>query len=83
MICFGFLGIFGEKLKKTKLEKSAHIGLLCHIVGCLAAARPRCQNDTPRVRHGVEKLRRGVATVHNEQSLNFCFQTPRIRTPIV
>ena len=58
-------------------------------VGCLAAARPRGQNGTPRVRHNIAKLRhseglrRNVATVHSEQISDFCFRTPRIRTLIV
>ena len=43
----------------------------------------RCQNGTPRVHHDVALLRRGVATIHNKQFLDFCFQTPRIRTSIV
>ena len=101
MFCFEILRIFGEKSQKSKLENLGTSGSprcdvdLRRSVGCLAAARPRCQIGTPRVRHGVAKLRRGegllrrvvvllhnVATVHNEQISDFCFQTPRIRTPI-
>ena len=53
------------------------------------------KNGTPRVRRGVAKLHRGeglrrsvvvlccgVDIVHNEQFSDFCFRTPRIRTPI-
>ena len=46
-------------------------------VGCLAVARPRGKNGTPRVRHVVatlhrgEDLRRNIATVHHEQILDF------------
>ena len=102
MFCFEILRIFGEKSQKSKLKNLGTSGSPCcgvdlrRSVGCLAAARPRCQNGSPRVRHGVAKLRRGkglhrsvavlrhsVDTVHNEQILNFCFRTPRIRTPIV
>ena len=56
---------------------------LCQGVRYVTAVRPRCQNGTPRVRHDVALLRRGVAIVHNEKFLDFCFRTPRIRTPIV
>ena len=51
------------------------------LVGCLATARPRCQNGTPRVRHSVavlihgEGLRRGVAIVHRGQNFGFCFES--------
>ena len=34
-------------------------------------ARPRCQNGTPRVHHGVALLRRNVAAVHREQFFFF------------
>ena len=73
MFCFEVLRIFGEKSQKNKNWKSWHIGLLRRNVGnpcrgvnlrqgvgCLAAARQRCQNGTPRVRHDVAVLR------HNE-----------------
>ena len=89
-------------MQKWKLEKSVQNGLLHHSVGnprhgldlhrsveCLAVAKSRDQNGTPRVRHGVASLRRGevlrrsVATVHSEQISDFCFRTPRISTPIV
>ena len=39
----------------------------------LIAARPRCQNDTPRVLHDEALLRRGITTVHNEQFFGFLF----------
>ena len=62
MFCFEILRIFGEKLQKSKNWKFGHFELLrCSSVGnprrnvdlrqgmgCLAAARPRCQNGTPR-----------------------------------
>ena len=98
MICFGFLRIFGEKTQKCKLKNLGTSRLLrhsvgnpccgvdlCHNVGCLAAARPRGQNSTPRVRHGLRRgeglcrsvavLRRGVATIHNEKILDCCFES--------
>ena len=95
MICFGILRIFGEKSKKNKNWKSGHIGLLRHNVGnprrglhlhqgmgCLAMARLRCQNGTPRVRHG-ECLRHSVATVHRGQNFGFLFRKFSFCTPIV
>ena len=72
-----------EKNRKSekKREKLGIIGLLhrsignprrsvdlCQGVGYLAAARPRCQNGTPQVRHGV-------ATVHSEQIFGFLFSS--------
>ena len=90
MICFGILRVFGEKSQKSKNWKSGHIGLLHRNagnpsrgvdlrqgVGCLSAARPRCQNGTPRVR------RRGVAIVHRGQNFGFLFQKSSFCTPIV
>ena len=72
IFCFEILRIFEEKLKKSKIWKFGHFELLClsignprcsvdlrQGVGCLAAARLRCQNGTPRVHHGVSKLRCG------------------------
>ena len=76
MFCFEILRIFREKSRKSKIWKSGHFGLLRRSVGCLAAARLRCQNGTPRVRHGLP-------TVHREQISDFCFRKPRICTPIV
>ena len=76
MICFRYLGIFGEKLQKTK-KKPGHIGLLLRRVGCLVAARPRF------LHRSIAELCRGVATVHSEQISDFCFRTPHICTPIV
>ena len=86
MICFGILRIFGEKSQNSKNWKSGHIGLLCRnvgnprrdvdlrqCVGCLVVARLRCQNGTPRVRHNVVVLRRGVDTVHRGQKFGFLF----------
>ena len=83
-----------KRQKKKKI--SGHIGLLRRnvgnqrrSVGCLTVARPRCQNGTPWVRHGeglrrsVVVLRLNLASIHSEQILDFCFRTPRIRTPIV
>ena len=83
MFCFEILRIFGEKSQKRKTKNLGKKGLVrCSVgnprrgvdlscsVGCLAAARPRCQNGTPLVRHNVAVLRRGeglrcsVATVH-------------------
>ena len=96
MFCFRILRIFGEIVKRGKLENLEKIGLLRRSVGnphrgvdlrqgvgSLATARPTCQNGNPRVRQGVVKLRHGIATVHSEKFLDFCFQTPRIRTSIV
>ena len=97
MFCFGILRIYGgNRKKKGKLENMGIIGLLRHSVGnprrgvdlCqgmeyLIAARLRCQNGTPQVHHGVALLLRSIATVNNKQILDFCFRTPRIRTPIV
>ena len=73
MFCLGILRIFGEKYQNSKIWKSGHIGLLRRRVGnphcgvnlrqgveCLAAARSRCQNGTPRV-WPDEGLRRSVA----------------------
>ena len=87
MICFRILGIFCRKIAKEQEKKSGHIGRrkvgnprrgvnLRRNVGCLAMARLRGQNGTPRVRHGV-------ATVHREQISDFCYRTPHIHTPIV
>ena len=89
MICFGILRIFGEKSQNRKNWKSGHIGLLhrnirnprrgvdlCQGVGCLAAARPRCQNGTPRVRHVI-------ATVHKGHNFLFLFRKSSFCTPIV
>ena len=91
MFCFG---IFLRKShKRRKLQNLGKKGLLRHSVGnphrgvdlcqgmgCLAAARPRCRNGTPRVRHGVAVLRRGeglrrsiAATVHIGQNFGFFF----------
>ena len=78
MFCFGFLRIFGENLQKRKTEKSRQNRLLRRSVGCLAAARPRCQ-----IWHPSGTPHRVVATVHKGQNFGFLFQTPRIRTPIV
>ena len=57
---------FWKKIAKEQTGKFGHIGLLCLSVrnprcdvdlrcsvGCLVAARPRGQNGTPKVRHGV------------------------------
>ena len=73
MFCFEILRIFGEN------GKSRHFRLLCRSVGnprrsvdlrqgvgCLALARPRCQNGTPRVHHDV-------ASVHRGQNFGFLF----------
>ena len=89
IICFRILRIFGEKLQKSKNWKSGHIGLLhrsvgnprCGVdqpqgMGCIVAARLRCQNGTPRVRHGV-------ATVHRGQNFGFLFRKSNFCTPIV
>ena len=70
-----------------KLENLGIIGLLRRSVGnlrrdvdlrqgkgYLAAARPRCQDGTPRVHHDVAFLRRGIATVHSEQLLDFVYE---------
>ena len=89
MICFEIFGIFGKKIAKSQKKNLGKNGLLrCSVrnprrsialrysLGYLAAARPRCQIGTSRVRHGV-------ATVHREQISDFCFRTPRIRAPIV
>ena len=43
-------------------------------MGYLAAARSRCQNGTPRVRHDIAFLCCGVATVHSEQFLDFIYE---------
>ena len=88
IICFGILGIFWRKIAKeqeknldTSGSYAAHIGLLRRNIG-----NP-CHDVN--LHHGVAKLhcgeglRRGVAIVHNEQISDFCFRTPRIRTPIV
>ena len=56
-----------------KLENLGIIELLCCSIGNPSEARPRCQNGTPRVRHGVALLLRGVATVHSEQIFGFLF----------
>ena len=71
-----------------KLENLGIIGLLRRSVGnlrrsvdlrqgveYLAAARPRCQNDTPRVRHGIALLRCGIAIVHNDKFLDCCSES--------
>ena len=86
MFCFEILRIFEEKSQKGANWKSRHIWLLRRSVGnprrgvdlrqgvgCLASARPRCQNGTPRVRHDIAKLCRSVPTVHSEKILDFCF----------
>ena len=109
MFCFEILMIFGEKLQMSKYWKSGHFGLLCLSIGnprrsvdlhqgveCLAAARLRCQNGTPRVHHGVSKLRcgeglrrsvavlrRGVPTVHRGQNFEFLFRKSSFCTSIV
>ena len=74
---------FGGNRKNEEKWKSGHIKLLCRSVGnprcgvdlhqgvgCLVAARLRCQNGTPRVYHDIAVLRCGLATVHSE---NFFF----------
>ena len=76
MFCFGILRIFGENLQKSKRWKSRHFGLLRQGVGCLAAARLRCQNGTPWVCRGVD-------TVHIKQIFGLLFRRSTIRTPIV
>ena len=89
MNCFGILRTFGEKSQNSKNWKSGHIRLLRRSVGnprrgvdlhqgvgCLAAARPRCQNGTPRVC-------RGIAIVHRGQNFGFLFQKSSFCTPIV
>ena len=74
MFCFGILR---RKLQKGgTLENLGKMGSYAKTWDTLAATRPRCQNGTPWVR-------RGVAAVHSEQFLDFCFRTPRILTPIV
>ena len=86
MFCFEILRIFGEKSQKRKNWKSGHFGLLRRSVGnprrgidqrqgvgCLAAARPRCQNGTPWVHHDVAKLCRDIATVYKGQNFGFLF----------
>ena len=96
MICFGILRIFGENSQNNKNWKSGHIGLLCCSVGnprrdvdlrqgvvCLTVARPRCQNGTPRVCHGVAKLLRGVATVHKGKNFWILFRKSSFCTLIV
>ena len=83
-------------MAKKQSWKSTHIRLLRRNVGCLAATRPRGQNGTPQVLHGVAKLcrgkglrhnvavlHRGVATIHSKQISDFWFLTPRIWKPIV
>ena len=94
-MCFfgGILRIFGEKSQNRKNWKSRHIGLLCRGVdlrqgvGCLASARPRCQNVTPQVCHDVEKLHRneglrrvampcrGVTTIHKGKNFRLCSES--------
>ena len=81
MICFGIVGIFVKKPQNSKNWKSGHNELLrrsvgnpcCGVnlrqgVGYLVATRPRCQNGTPQVRHGV-------ATVHIGQNFGFFVPT--------
>ena len=89
MFCFGILRIFEEKLQKSKRWKFRHFGLLRRSignprrgvdlrqgVGCLAAARLRCQNGTLWVRRGVD-------TVHIKQIFGLLFRRSSIHTPIV
>ena len=77
MFCFEFLRIFGEKSQMSKRENlGKHEPLRRGVTyavawDALAAARPGCQNGTPRVRHGIALLcrsiavlRRGVDTIH-------------------
>ena len=60
MFCFEILVNFGEKLKKGEPEKSGQNWLLsrsvgnlrrgvvlCHSVGCIVAARPKCPKGHP------------------------------------
>ena len=91
MFCFGILRIFGKNRKSANLENLGIIGLLrCSVGNSRRDIDLRQGMGYPR--HGEAEvpkwhpsvLHRGVATVHNEQFfLNFYFQAPRIRTPIV
>ena len=96
-VSFGFWGDFWRKIAKRENQKNLgsrsvgnprHDVALRRSVGCLVAARPRGPNWHPsstsprRPRRSITVLRRGVATVHSGQILDFCFRKPRIRTPI-
>ena len=97
MICLEFLRIFGEKSQKSKRENLGKHELLCREptprhtpTPQRGMPSPRRGFGTPLIRHGVALLCRSVAvlrryvdTIHNEQILDFCFQTFCICTPIV
>ena len=58
MFCFGIFRIFGGHCKNEENWKIwAKLGSYAKAWDTLAAARPRCQNGTPRVRRGIAKLR--------------------------
>ena len=88
MICLGFWGYFGEKSQKSKKKNLGTSGSYAAQIGLLRRNIGNPCHDV-NLHHGVAKLhcgeglRRGVATVHNEQISDFCFRTPCIRTPIV
>ena len=71
-------GNLGKKIGLLRRSVgNPHHGVdLHHSVGCPRRGEVGGQNGTHQVRHGV-------ATIHDEQILDFCFRTPRIRTPIV
>ena len=79
MFCFEFLRIFGEKSQISKRENLGKHEPLRRSVGnprrgvayavawdALAAARPGCQNGTPRVRHGIALLCRSIAVLRRD-----------------
>ena len=86
-VSFGFWGDFWRKIAKRENQKN--LGKTGFYAAAWDASPRRgrgAQNGTPRVRHGIATLHRGVAqvaTVHSEKVFGFLFPTPRIRTPIV
>ena len=96
-VSFGFWGDFWRKIAKRENQKNLgsrsvgnprHDVALRRSVGCLVRQGRGGQIGTPQVRRGeglrrsITVLRRGVATVHSGQILDFCFRKPRIRTLI-
>ena len=96
-VSIGFWGDFWRKIAKRENQKNLSKTGSYGIAWDTSLRRGRgAQKGTPRVHHGVATLshneglrhsvavlRRGVAIVHRKQILYFCFQTRRIRTPIV